>query len=144
MEQFWRWLLRANARTVFLCALVGLLGVVWWRIWKEFVYDQTRFEPLPVSKKEAVRRPPDTLGFLEKQMARFADAQPADPFAGVSPIAGGSGGRQGQRSTPGTGDGRRTGPSPVHDGRATKPETVSLVYKGIMVLPDDLINRICL
>ena len=58
MDAFWKWLMRANARWVFYCALVALIPVIAWWTWKEFSPLEPRRPPASAFKNE----PPPVAG----------------------------------------------------------------------------------
>jgi hypothetical protein len=53
MDEFWKWLMRANARGVFLAAVLALLAVLAWWVWKE--YAPPKEVAIPTSSKEPRR-----------------------------------------------------------------------------------------
>ncbi len=61
MHAFWRWLMKANARLIFLCAVIALCVVIIFWLWKLHIPIQTpTFQP----SASAARRPLSSLGIL--------------------------------------------------------------------------------
>jgi len=86
MENFWKWLMRANARAVFLGSIVALVCVGAWWTWKELSPVAYRFPPPPPG---SVAPPPAGLGVMAylEQQAALAAAAPPDPFRLPTPPA---------------------------------------------------------
>jgi hypothetical protein len=81
MDNFWKWLMRANAHAVFFSALAGLLLVCGWWTWKELSPDQ---DVMPLTPSSSRDRAADGLGlttYLDKEVDRDVANLPPDPFA---------------------------------------------------------------
>jgi hypothetical protein len=67
MDNFWTWLRRANARTVFLCALAGLVAVLVWWTGKALMPIELRTPIVPAAQAEKTRANLGLLAFLAGQ-----------------------------------------------------------------------------
>lgn len=79
MDAFWKWLMRANARGVFLGAVIALLLVVAWWTWREFAPPPR--EELQTSRR--AEREDRRLGIaacLDAELAAAAAWSRANPF----------------------------------------------------------------
>jgi len=70
MDQFWKWLLRANARNLFIGALLALIGVTGWWVWREVTYEETT---LRASGSMATNDVGRRLGILDSIEAQLSD-----------------------------------------------------------------------
>jgi len=133
MNAFWRWLLRANARMVFLCLLALLCAVSGWWAWKEFGAPVPK-QTLPSSGEPTAPDPlRDPVVFLTRQQQVPAEAYAGNPFAGAfSPK------KRVTHSEPSTK--ARYKPMPrtrrPRARRKQKPSLISLTYRGMIVRPD--------
>ena len=64
MESFWKWLTAANARGVFIGALVGLAGVLGYWIWNEVTAKKPVAIAIPAKFKYDVQAKPALIDFL--------------------------------------------------------------------------------
>jgi len=81
MERLWNFLMRANAKGLFMIALLVLIGVALWRGWIE-VRAATQ---APVEEKATSRvefKPGNALGLIDyaNEQLAWSDAPPEDPF----------------------------------------------------------------
>lgn len=143
MEEFWKWLMRTNARGVFFCSLLALVVVTAWWIWKEFAPIKGKVRVLPMTAQEKPRVGLGLLTLIEKQSSTGAVRAPGNSFlSSPSPP---------QNRTPKYS--RLNGfkrwlttrkpqkpiqkpEKPKPQKAAWKPETVSLTYKGVFKRPD--------
>ena len=84
MESFWKWLMRANARGVFLAAMLGLLGVTAWWIWKENAPIEAYILPSSSRELKPTRPHLALLDYLKQQSALGRLALALNPF--LSPL----------------------------------------------------------
>jgi hypothetical protein len=81
MERFWKWLMRTDARSIFVVALLVLLLVTGWRLW---VALQPPPPPPPSPPAEPVKlapfRPLGVIGLVSNQFAAQALVVPVNPF----------------------------------------------------------------
>ena len=80
MEVFWRWMLGANARALFLCSVLALLLVVGWWVWKEFSPQHANMaqprNPPGLQSQESLQ----ILAFLDSQSSPLLRQAPPNPF----------------------------------------------------------------
>lgn len=87
MESLWKWLLRANARTVFLGAVVGLCAVTMGWAYREmfpsaYAFDLSARRHAPVNRESI-----GLLTFLERQLSSEFSVVPRSPFFSYDPPA---------------------------------------------------------
>ncbi|MGQ9663626.1 MAG: hypothetical protein ACUVWX_15040, partial [Kiritimatiellia bacterium] len=81
MESFWKWLRGTNARAVFVAALLALVAVTAWWIWKEYAPPGNEEGHIPSSGSK--EKEPEALAIIAKldQEAMGRSSMPArDPF----------------------------------------------------------------
>jgi hypothetical protein len=69
MDNFWKWLKQANARAVFFCLLVALVGVTAWWAWKLMTPIQATPPIAPGISQEQARPGLGILAYLQIQQA---------------------------------------------------------------------------
>ncbi|MBA4389083.1 MAG: hypothetical protein C0404_13965 [Verrucomicrobia bacterium] len=81
MDNFWKWLIKANARAVFVCALLVLLLVIAWYAWR--VTRPVAFESLPQSPQTGERNRPrlGIIAYLDQQYDENKMPAGRNPFA---------------------------------------------------------------
>ena len=87
METFWNWLMRANAKALFIIALLAFIGITTWRVWIEVQALRPKTEPPPVRRPtstEALELPAyrelGLLRLISNQLARADATIPVSPF----------------------------------------------------------------
>ena len=80
MDNFWKWLKKANARAVFYCLLVALVGVVAWWTWKLMTPVRTTLPSMAGVGSEQPGPGLGLLAFMEAQQIA-ATNRAADLFA---------------------------------------------------------------
>ena len=127
-----RWLKKANAKAVFVCLLVSLL--VTSGLWVFKLMSDVRDLGISASTRGS-RRPNLPLGILD--LVASVEQTLADSFPSVSPFAGAPARPRKWRKPPKSPP-KRLSPPPKRAPKAAvnRPETVSLIYKGIFKRSD--------
>jgi hypothetical protein len=84
MDAFWKWLMRANARGVFLCALIALFLVSGWWIWRAMSPIDYDAGLLHGGGRKAGRVGLGLVAYMEKQLEAGLTV-PQNPFYHVVP-----------------------------------------------------------
>ncbi|MBN1673560.1 MAG: hypothetical protein JXR37_21115 [Kiritimatiellae bacterium] len=80
MENLWRWLERANARAVCLCAMLGLIAVAGWWTWREFTAGEKPFRMPPGGQVSEPDDIPRILAYVEEQAGLAKATYSGNPF----------------------------------------------------------------
>lgn len=82
MDRIWKWLMRANAKGVLACAMVGLIGVISWWAWREFRPYVPKNEPPPIGggRKMVLGGDLGVMEYLRAQSNAGAMQVPGNPF----------------------------------------------------------------
>lgn len=79
MNAFWKWLMKTNARLVFVCALVALMVAAGYWAWQ--LLTPVDVEPmLPVSLKKKVKTDLGLLAFVDRQLSPDLYKLPGNSF----------------------------------------------------------------
>jgi hypothetical protein len=163
METPWKWFTRADARTVFLCFVLGFICITAWWAWKEITPEQMGEARSSGPGERPVHRGLATLGFVNKQ-ASLGHGALLDPFTIPGPdpaVDPGTGLTDTGLQLPDTSDalvkveswrprelyqkgdaptGQPAGASkrtlPEQVATAVPPVTVALTYRGVLKRPD--------
>lgn len=156
MEAFWKWLMRANARALFLCALLGLVVIAAWWTWKELSpTDYTM--PMPSSSSHpGAELDLGLLAFLDEQLALADLTPPQNPFTVVvkrppvrvnetppvqtteQPPKQTTTTQTTAAATQPTGPAGGDPPKPERETPPRRPETVRITYRGIFKRTDGI------
>lgn len=80
MDKFWKWLMRANARGVFLGTLLGLLLTIAWWTYRELREAPRTETPPSKGTWSANDTPLGIIAFLDEQLEDFAALGRGNPF----------------------------------------------------------------
>jgi len=86
MEAFWRWLMRANARGVFGCALLALILVGGWWTWRELAGQDNEFQAPTAGLSGKPPDYPHLLTFLDEHSPSDLVDTVRNPFALSRPV----------------------------------------------------------
>ena len=86
MEAFWRWLMRANARGVFGCALLALILVGCWWTWREIAGQDNEFQTPTAGLSGKASDYPHLLTFLDEHSPSDLVDTVRNPFALSRPV----------------------------------------------------------
>jgi hypothetical protein len=132
MEGFWKWLMRANARGVFISSVAALILVTGWWTWREFFFVGSDRGVLSGSGRREERRGLGLLSVMEDMTKAGVHVAADDPF--LNPWATGREPSRPQRTWQRRR--RRTARVPDVNTATRKSDTVSLTYKGIFKRSD--------
>lgn len=132
MENFWKWLIKANARAVFAVAVIILLLVTGWSIWRALQPVVAENMPAGNPTGERNRARLSIIAYLDQQFDDMKRPEGPNPFAAppappqtnivyVPPVT--------------------TNPPPVKPlfqkpPAPRKPDIVNIIYRGYMQKPD--------
>ena len=80
MENFWKWLMRANARGVFMCSLLALIMVAGWWAWRQSLPVGEDVLMPPGSSRNGDKAGLALLAFVQDQLAVVGRPATKNPF----------------------------------------------------------------
>jgi hypothetical protein len=145
METFWKWLMRTNARMVFLVALIALVlvsGWWWWKLSHPLPYKEIKMASTPrtrphvglgidnIFSEEQKKMQPETTNPFDAENIEFYYMSLTPPEKPVPPVSTG---------TPPVQPPPR---KPPITGKEPKPSPVYLTYKGLFQRTDGKITAL--